>query len=80
MTPDALILTSEILLSSASSTPLAEAEPVIFAPPVIASFSLRRLIVSSPESEVTVNAVPTDAVVAEVILPFESIVITGTSV
>ena len=47
-------------------------------PPVIAKDSLRRSISSDPLSPVTVNPVPT-GVVAEVIRPLESTVITGTS-
>ena len=45
--------------------------------PVIAKPSVRRSISSEPLSPVTVNALPTAVVVAEVIRPLASTVMTG---
>ena len=80
LTVEELTLVTEMSASRATSTPLEAALVVTFAPPVIASASFRRLICSEPESPVTVSAVPTAAVVADVMRPFASTVITGTSV
>ena len=80
LTLEALTLVTLMSASSATSTPLEAAEEVMLEPPVIDSDSVRRSICSEPESPVTVRAVPTEAVVADVIRPFASTVITGTAV
>ena len=80
MIPDATTLVKEILLSRLTVTVLLAADEVKFVPPEIVKVSVRRLIFSEPESPVTVNAVPTDAVPAAVNLPLESTVNVATSV
>ena len=78
-TPDALTLVRAISGFSETSTPLLAAAEVTLVPPVIAKPSDRRLISSEPLSPVTVNALPTAAVVADVMRPLASTVRTGTA-
>ena len=77
-TPVALTLVRAISGFNASSTPLLAAAEVTLVPPVIAKPSVRRSISSEPLSPVTVNPLPTAVVVADVMRPLASTVITGT--
>ena len=80
ITPDATTLVKEMFGSRLTVRVLLAADEFKFVPPEIVNTSLRRLMFSEPESPATVNAVPTDAVPAAVILPLESTVNVATSV
>ena len=78
--PVASTLTKEMSSSNATSIPLEAADVVTLEPPVIDRVSFRRSISSEPLSPATVKAVPTVVVVADVIRPLASTVITGIAV
>jgi len=77
MIPDVTTLVKEIFGSRLTVTVLLAADDVKFVPPEIVKVSVKRSIFSEPESPVTVNAVPTAAVVTAVTNPFALTVTTG---
>ena len=80
MTPEATILVKEMFGSRLTVTVLEAADEVKLVPPEIVKDSLRRSIFSEPESQATVRAVPTAAVVTAVTSPLALTVTTGIKV
>jgi hypothetical protein len=80
MIPDATTLVKEIFGSRLTVTVFEAADEVKLVPPEIDRVSVKRSIFSEPESPVTVNAVPTAAVVTAVTNPFALTVTTGIKV
>ena len=78
-TPEATTLVKEILSSRLTVTELLEAFELRLVPPEIVKVSDRRLISSEPVSPATVSPLPTAVVVADVMRPLLSTVITGTA-
>ena len=79
ITPEAEALVRAISGFRLTVTALPAAADVRLVPPEIVKVSDRRSISSEPLSPATVNPLPTAVVVAEVIRPLASTVITGTA-
>ena len=76
--PDRVILVRAISASRSIVTSSFRSPVVIFVPPVTLNVSVRRSTSSKPVSAATLRLVPISVVVAEVMRPFESTLITGT--